>query len=95
MTMAEQRQHKLGEVLRLMLQVRFGAISPELAARLEHISAEDFYRYFGRVLSAATVEAVFTEDPPNAPPRVAGATVSSHVPVGSTAGEPGTACGGR
>jgi hypothetical protein len=58
---AEGRREGEAEVLLRLLRVRFGALPEDVTARLNAADAETLLRWSERVLSAATLDAVFAE----------------------------------
>lgn len=57
----EGRSEALAQTLLRQLGKRFGAPSPQLAARIATAPAADLERWLDRILDAATLEAVFAE----------------------------------
>jgi predicted transposase YdaD len=58
---AEGRREGEAEVLLRLLRARFGALPQDVTARLNAADAETLLRWSERILSASTLDAVFTE----------------------------------
>jgi Domain of unknown function (DUF4351) len=58
---AEERRQGEVEVLLRQLRLRFGALPEDVTARLNAADSETLLRWSERVLSAATLDAVFAE----------------------------------
>jgi predicted transposase YdaD len=58
---AEGRHEGEAEVVLRLLRIRFGTLPEDVTARIKAADAETLLRWSERVLSAATLEAVFTE----------------------------------
>lgn len=59
-----QRAMGKAELIRDQLTSRFGALPPEIQARIDHADVEALGRWGKRLLMATTLDDVFTSDPP-------------------------------